>query len=575
MATLTDTFTTPNGGTITGEILLIPPTWRDNGTGGTLTRIPARIPITTNTFTQPDLPPGPYIVRWKLHNTTGRPLEDTSTTYGQGTGTQLIYLEDTPTPQRLRTLLAMDVVTESPTEVLQGLVDDWLTETGADFVSQSAGLDADLSANGQRITDLSAPSSTGDAVTKGYADANYVRPRASTIVAIGDSQIAQGLGPSTTSPAYVTHSALNYGLSYLGHPFSLVANLAVGGQTSAQVLASVDAALALDPSILYFSGGGSNDRDVYTVAQSIANLEAIATAAAAQGVPVVYQSVMPVDSPDSTSLARQAQVNGWARRKSLVTPGFFFADCYAQCVDHTTGALIADYSDTTATDTVHLSPRGKAVAGLAVAQALRPLVTGRAMLAPTQGDPANLVTYSHFYPPNSSNEALGPGYWSGVSTITALSGAAWSKVTRPNRSTKWQQLVLPNGAGTRSIKLNIIAGPTTFQAGDVVFANLEYQVDSASEDVTPSGFGIRVLHSPDGVTTSEVGGAIPPNSISGQKGPIHARAGVLQTPPMTVPAGADGTALLQMSIDMAGGGTYRFDSAAVWNITKQPSIFSA
>lgn len=175
MATLTDTFTTPNGGTITGEILLIPPTWRDNGTGGTLTRIPARIPITTNTFTQPDLPPGPYIVRWKLHNTTGRPLEDTSTTYGQGTGTQLIYLEDTPTPQRLRTLLAMDVVTESPTEVLQGLVDDWLTETGADFVSQSAGLDADLSANGQRITDLSAPSSTGDAVTKGYADANYVR----------------------------------------------------------------------------------------------------------------------------------------------------------------------------------------------------------------------------------------------------------------------------------------------------------------------------------------------------------------------------------------------------------------
>lgn len=179
MATLTDTFTTPNGGTITGEILLIPPTWRDNGTGGTLTRIPARIPITTNTFTQPDLPPGPYIVRWKLHNTTGRPLEDTSTTYGQGTGTQLIYLEDTPTPQRLRTLLAMDVVTESPTEVLQGLVDDWLTETGADFVSQSAGLDADLSANGQRITDLSAPSSTGDAVTKGYADANYApRPEA-------------------------------------------------------------------------------------------------------------------------------------------------------------------------------------------------------------------------------------------------------------------------------------------------------------------------------------------------------------------------------------------------------------
>lgn len=407
------------------------------------------------------------------------------------------------------------------------------------------------------------------------ADNLYVRPRASTIVAIGDSQIAQGLGPSTSSPTYVTHSALNYGLSYLGHPFSLIANLAVGGQNSAQVLASAGAALALNPSILYFSGGGSNDRDVYTVAESIANLETIVTASAERGVPVVYQSVMPVDSPDGTSLTRAAQVNGWARRKSLVTPGFFFADCYAQCVDHTTGALIADYSDPTAADTVHLSPRGKSVAGLAVAQALRPLVTGRAMLAPTQGDPANLIPYSHFHPPNSSNEALGPGYWSGVSPITALSGAVWSKVSRPNRATKWQQLVLPNGAGSRSIKLNIAAGPSTFQSGDVVFANLEYQVDAASEDVTPSGFGIRVLHSADGATTTELGGAMPPSSLSGQKGPIHARAGVLQTPRMTVPDGVDGTALLQISIDMAGGGTYRFDSAAIWNVTKQPAIFPA
>lgn len=411
-------------------------------------------------------------------------------------------------------------------------------------------------------------------VRKDDADANYVRPRASTIVAIGDSQIAQGLGPSTSSPTYVTHSALTYGLSYLGWPFELIANRAVGGQNSTQILSSVDAALALQPSILYFSGGGSNDRDVMTVAQSIANLEAIVSAAHAQGVPVVYQSVMPVDSPDSTSLTRQAQVNGWARRKAIVTAGFYFADCYAQCVDHTTGALIADFSDTTGGDAVHLSPRGKSIAGLAVAQALRPLVTDRAMLAPTQGDPANLVTYSHFYPSNSSNDALGPGYWSGVSTITALSGAAWSKVSRPNRSTKWTQLVLPNGAGIRSIKLNITAGPSTFQAGDVVFANIEYQTDTASEDVTPTGFGIRVLHAPDGATVSELGGAVPPNSLSSQKGPLHARAGVLQTPRMTVPAGADGTALLQMSIDMAGGGTYRFDSAAIWNVTKQPSIFA-
>lgn len=433
-------------------------------------------------------------------------------------------------------------------------------------------LTAAVEAFGQAWLDAYSNAVIDDRV-RAVGDANYVRPRASTVVAIGDSQIAQGLGPSTSSPTYVTHSALTYGLSYLGWPFELIANLAVGGQNSAQILSSVDAALALNPAILYFSGGGSNDRDVMTVAQSIANLEAIVSAAHAQGVPVVYQSVMPVDSPDSTSLTRQAQVNGWARRKAIVTAGFYFADCYAQCVDHTSGALIADFSDTTGGDTVHLSPRGKSIAGLAVAQALKPLVTDRAMLAPTQGDPANLVTYSHFYPSNSSNDALGPGYWSGVSTITALSGAVWSKVSRPNRSTKWTQLVLPNGAGIRSIKLNITAGPSTFQAGDVVFANIEYQTDTASEDVTPTGFGIRVLHAPDGVAASELGGAVPPNSMSTQKGPLHARAGVLQTPRMTVPAGADGTALLQMSIDMAGGGTYRFDSAAIWNVTKQPSIF--
>lgn len=421
---------------------------------------------------------------------------------------------------------------------------------------------------------------TAGLLTQSVADANYARGDAllgagATIVAIGDSQIAQGLGPSTSSPTYVTHSALTYGLSYLGWPFELVANLAVGGQTSAQVLASVTDALALNPSILYFSGGGSNDRDVMSVTESIANLEAIVTAARAKGVKCVYQSAMPVDAPDSTSLARQASINGWARRKAITTGGFYFADCYAQCVDHTTGALITDFSDTTAGDTAHLSPRGKAIAGLAVAQALRPLVTDRAILAPTQGDPANLITASHFSPPNSSNEALGPGYWSGVSAITALSGAVWSKVSRANRSTRWQQLVLPNGAGIRSIKFTVTAGSTTFQAGDVVFANIEYQTDVASEDVTPSGIGIRVLHSTDGVATSEIGGAIPPNSISSQKGPIHARAGVLQTPRMTVPAGADGTALLQLSIDFAGGGTYRVDSAAIWNVTKNPAIFAS
>jgi lysophospholipase L1-like esterase len=386
---------------------------------------------------------------------------------------------------------------------------------------------------------------------------------------LGDSHTETAGGPGVSADH--SPSALVFGLSYLGWPFDIAWNYAVGGATSAQILASVDDALypadpAYRPGIVYFDGG-ANDAAL-TVTETIDNLQGIADAVLAAGATAVYQGMSPVDSPTSGQLLRMNTANGWARQQSQRRPRFVFADIAPAVIDPVTGALRADCS-TSGGDVVHLSPRGKSLAGLAVADALRPLAVKGAPLCPHNGNPTNVCQWSH--PPSvSDNPAQGPGYFSGVSAIAAIPGAHWSVADRPGRASKWTQLVLPPSAGAQTIVHNAAYATGVLQSGDDVFFTMEYEVADAQTDAVASGFGISAEY--DGTSFMPgIAACLTPNP--GEYGPINDRGGVLRTPVFSAPVGAAGSAVLNIRIHFTGGATYRFDSIGMWNLTRNPLIF--
>lgn len=130
MATLFDDFRGPDlEAAVTGSLLIIPTEMRDSGDGiHTLVQIPKRINVVDGQFSQTGLPPGGYI----LHSMTLRAADDTpiSSVATSNLPTQF-SLEDSATPQRLRTVLALTGTAPTPTLMseIQALID------GAGFIT--------------------------------------------------------------------------------------------------------------------------------------------------------------------------------------------------------------------------------------------------------------------------------------------------------------------------------------------------------------------------------------------------------------------------------------------------------
>ena len=397
-------------------------------------------------------------------------------------------------------------------------------------------------------------------------NATYVQQAAQTFTVLGDSLIEKG-GEVTNSNgtnlnrAYA--AAWPWALNLLGQPFDFVGNFGFGGDTTSSVLARVGDVIAAKPGIVHVLAGRNDINTGVATSTTIANLTAIWEALRKAGITVVAGTVPPCSSADSTQRAALSTINNFIRRQGLIRLGFSVADYEAALTDPSTSNYVSGYStDGTHNDT----PLGGYAGGVALANALRPLIVSTRDLPTSKADPANLLgTSGRFYLGDGS--PAGGWQQAQYSVMPTSSAVARADGVYGN----WRQLVVPSGDKVVlnvniPIQANANGLGTSLAVGDVVEMLVEYEASSldasASANTTYTTAKIQAY----------VGGSFVGSNMrydlwavaGGPNFPAATRTGVFRTGPLTIPAS---TSLVQALIELGGGGTYRLDRAVVRKMT--------
>lgn len=347
------------------------------------------------------------------------------------------------------------------------------------------------------------------------------RPR--VLVPFGDSITYLDCGLLSESPnnlrppatAYATGSQAtgmyawaNY---YLGHPFKMGGNAGVPGDTTAQMLARVNAMLAL-PSDIVAVQGGANDWTVGVAASqtgaqiaagTIANLGAIYDRVLKAGkvlLAVTTHSRSTMNTADGRRYL--ATVNRWIAEYARSTPGVLFADTCSVITDPLTGA---PYNPISAglfptSDGTHPNAYGASLQGKRIADALRPICTPVNPFSMNGNvDPLNFSRN----PSNTGatgtvvNGATGtPGTQWSVGAASGSVVAAASKVARTDGEPgEWTRVVLgPDNPSAMYAQVSILwdaTGANGVKPGDKVMVAIEARTAGLTGCSLFSG-GIRV-----------------------------------------------------------------------------------
>lgn len=392
------------------------------------------------------------------------------------------------------------------------------------------------------------------------------RPRANTAVLIGDSHFQRGGGPPVNN-FYTSTSPFNWANSMLGHAFDLLANLAVGGKRTDEVIeVQLAPALALNPGWVFVVGGTNDPSGALTVGQTIANLDTIITAVVSSGAQCVLSTVPPVDSMLTSDKERLSTINNWIKAQGRSRRGLIVVDAWSVLVDPANGNLQSAYS-AGGGDTVHLSARGAHKWGEVMRDAVAPFIGGGGSFARYEDDPRNLIARSHFLIANSGVIAQGPSTWTVSAMITAGCTFAWED--RTDAAGKWLVITVPNGlSGEQLVQKQVSVTADTMRSGDQVFAVIEYEA-APSETVASQNFGL-VLSSYNGTATALLSGDMPFNA---EPTPGLARKGSFRTPAAVVVAGGPGgSRSMLVGISIRGGGVYKIAASGLFNQTLYPEI---
>lgn len=267
------------------------------------------------------------------------------------------------------------------------------TDRGVTYTvnGQTGGFDYDSSGN---VTGLVGPD--GGSIP--------LAPVENSCVLFGDSITEYNTATTSNATANQARGYMAWANLLLGRRrLNMVSNLGVGGDTTEDMLARVDAAAAVDAGWAVVLGGindlAGNLESATTVTT---NLEAIYGKLRGSGKRVIAISVLPVTAAHplfSVGLAsRIHQVNRWIRSYCAANPGMVFVDgCTA-----VTDPASTDSAPTTGyyADVTHIGMLGAYYVGKALADAVRDL------LAPIDEGPAS----------------VGDSYFSAQRTITSLTG---------------------------------------------------------------------------------------------------------------------------------------------------------
>lgn len=376
-----------------------------------------------------------------------------------------------------------------------------------------------------------------------YYSPKVSKPWNNLIGALGDSRLANS-GNNGTSE---NRGPLHWACAAAGQRlwFNNFYNFAVGGYTSADVVANKLTAACASPPASFFVLIGTNDRTSLTRAQSIANIERIVTALVGAGKDVYIMAELPRGNSGFPAYRFNASqlADHMAVRDYILgmrgRPSVYVCDAWSDIGDRlsTTGDCVIGST----IDGLHPNAHG----AFLIAKSIAAQIIGRYPVAPTVSPQSNGAPNIWLNANPMLDGTGGSSFGTGGSGVLATGwkgsvGSTAGAITRVYSKTPegYQKITFgagkPSGAKAQLDLLTQSQLHTNIPAGSSVVGVADMGFDAGAVNVLSLAVVVMVIWA-DGTTHSVVDGDAY-NDLAFL--PSAAFNGIYRTPPIAVPAGA-------------------------------------
>jgi lysophospholipase L1-like esterase len=376
-----------------------------------------------------------------------------------------------------------------------------------------------------------------------------------SVVAFGDSIVAQGYSTSDEGPRYDMRGFYAWANAFLGWRFDILNNAGISGDTLAAMNERIATdVLAYNPSWVWMDGGVNDINVGASYATVISRFQTIFNTLRENNIRVMCVTVTPSAAFDSGKNLIRGQVNQWLRKYGAENPNVVVVDTAPVLQNPASNSPLTAY----APDGLHPSSTGSMVMGWAVAEALKDITVPRSPL--TAGtDPVNIL----------GSGGMLTGSTDGLATLWTKSqsgsNSTYSKISRTdNILGERQRVITPAGANSAAIYLS--TDPSTgFSVGDTIYGAVELAL--SNPDLTATSNQLRTfiqlscINDSISVLASTVFG-FDGNGSQSQLFPLNYSA-TLRTPNVVVPAG---TTKLRFVLWGLGGATRDWSRAVVCKV---------
>ncbi len=408
--------------------------------------------------------------------------------------------------------------------------------------------------------------------TSGAIGGSPLRRNPQMIAALGDSRAKAIYQDSANGKSLSALSALNWANALLGQRLVIGQTFGNSGDTTEQMLARIDAAVASGAGVLYILGGVNDISAGIAGATSAANIITMAERGRGAGMIVVIEAEIGSGSLTTTAaLTRLNDLNRMLRDYADVTPGVYLHDALPAVLDPAVGPSAVAYRTGYNYDATHPNGRGAYYWGKSLATLLAALVPPRAsplLACRADSDVANgrrqlcanplFVTATGGTLSNATGSV--PSGWTGGATAAGPTCAISTEANTLGNSTVFDVTFT---AISQTARLSQTVDVNNWQAGDVV------QLVADVEIVTPGP--LAALYGQIDCNVASV--SVPSYSLfSPETGGTNPYLGAgeacrltLMTRPYTIPAGTEGwlIASIRGVAQAAGAAKWKVHQCAV------------
>lgn len=381
------------------------------------------------------------------------------------------------------------------------------------------------------------PASVTSAIASQAANdaGQYLQRRGLNAVALGDSLTSQQLvvgSGGTPQNGYGTIGYLTWMQHHTTHRLT-VTNMGVPGENSLQILARVPAVIAASPRYVFELSGTNDPTSSFSAATTITNRKAIIDALIASGSTVIALTIPPRTGVDDSVRTHEAGVNNWLLNYGRTKPGLYVVNITPLLTDPSTG----EYNAADQADGTHFSPTGAVKVGKVVATLLNTLVPSIDDRPFWNADPSNFLPNGLFV----DGTTLATSW----QNYTISGSPTFTKAARRDGVSGNAQRVVTVSADDVLVYSKVNA-TGSIAPGATVQGEIAYDLD-AGELYTQFALNVTFYNS-GGFQISYNGDMV--NVFSSLPAGSIATNGLLQTPPVVVPAGC-----AQIGLEMRLTGT--------------------